>query len=301
MGPAGAVVSRGGLKLARQAASGGVTRITAEGGTREEYMSVRQIHAVWQLSKHGIVLTGAKQRVLLALADTANDDGLCWPGNDHIAAKCGISKRNVQRHKRELQAMGLLTAERRLGPDGRQTSNLYRLTLRGGESATPEKKSRGGESDTPEGRRKRHGGGGGTDTPGVAKPPPPIHVEPSVEPSRDPCKELTSRDVRTSGEAEASPPGKETNECATIEAERIFQTLWGRDWAKEPQAKEFAPLVYRVSMQIRRGQIPAATVLGFAGDVRDDYQAGKVRHRGAVFAGLLSQYWKRRAKGGDDE
>src|SRR3990167_8098730 len=46
--------------------------------------------------------------VLMALADHADDDGVCWPGIKGVAEKNRISVRAVQRHIRSLEAGGLL-------------------------------------------------------------------------------------------------------------------------------------------------------------------------------------------------
>jgi hypothetical protein len=60
----------------------------AEGGS----MSVRLMAEVWQLP-----MVPAEKLVALALADAANDDGLCWPSIATIARKSGLSERTVQR------------------------------------------------------------------------------------------------------------------------------------------------------------------------------------------------------------
>lgn len=72
--------------------------------------------------------TGAKM-VLLALADTANDDGECWPGRKFIAEKCGMTDRTVTTHIKTLEGLGLVNVEPRPRDDGSQASNLYRLPV----------------------------------------------------------------------------------------------------------------------------------------------------------------------------
>ena len=47
--------------------------------------------------------------VLLALADHANDDGYCWPGNASIARKCGLSERAVRGAMGWLESNGHIT------------------------------------------------------------------------------------------------------------------------------------------------------------------------------------------------
>ena len=44
--------------------------------------------------------------VLLALAETANDDGECWPGRKHLAKKCSLSGRSITNATAALEAAG---------------------------------------------------------------------------------------------------------------------------------------------------------------------------------------------------
>ena len=54
-------------------------------------MSVRIMTAVWS-----VTLPDSEKIVLLALADCANDEGLCWPSMATLAAKCSKSERDRQ-------------------------------------------------------------------------------------------------------------------------------------------------------------------------------------------------------------
>ena len=47
--------------------------------------------------------------VLLALADHANDDGYCWPGNTSLQQKCGLSERAVRTAMQSLETAGHMT------------------------------------------------------------------------------------------------------------------------------------------------------------------------------------------------
>lgn len=68
-----------------------------------------------------------KRLVLLALADSANDEGVCWPSMETLARKsnCGVS--SARRACQELEADGVLQRDAR-GKDGRQQSNLYTIS-----------------------------------------------------------------------------------------------------------------------------------------------------------------------------
>jgi hypothetical protein len=73
-------------------------------------MSVRVMSAVWELD-----LPASEKLVLLALADCANDEGLCWPSMSTIAKKCSKSDRTVQTSIKALADAGHLTRHEVLG------------------------------------------------------------------------------------------------------------------------------------------------------------------------------------------
>ena len=68
--------------------------------------------------------------VLLALADHADDQGVCWPGQRGIAAKVGRSRRTVQRTIMALEGLGLLAVEGQYR-DGARAASRYKLPLGG--------------------------------------------------------------------------------------------------------------------------------------------------------------------------
>jgi len=82
-------------------------------------------------------LTPALKLVLMALADAADDQGVCWPSVSTLAKKCTVSTRTVQRSLRVLIHSGLLIAETRQRRDGSSTSNRYRLLIVGGDNLSP--------------------------------------------------------------------------------------------------------------------------------------------------------------------
>jgi len=64
--------------------------------------------------------------ILIFLADSANQDGQCFPSHSTIAEVCETSVRTVKRKLDELCAMGFIEWENR-GHKGYKTSNLYQL------------------------------------------------------------------------------------------------------------------------------------------------------------------------------
>lgn len=71
----------------------------------------------------------APKMVLLALADRANDDGQCYPGQDTLAAKCSLSRSSVIENLKKLRDLGLLGWNHRAGEGGHRSSNFYQLNI----------------------------------------------------------------------------------------------------------------------------------------------------------------------------
>jgi Helix-turn-helix domain len=86
-------------------------------------LSVKQMSRVWEKAATDDPST---LLVLLALADWANDDGVCWPAIDSIAEKCRVSPRTAQRIVKELEECDLLEVTRKRG---RTHTNTYRLKV----------------------------------------------------------------------------------------------------------------------------------------------------------------------------
>ena len=93
-------------------------------------------------------LTPTLKLILMALADAADDQGVCWPSVSTLAKKCTVSTRTVQRSLRVLIHSGLLIAETRQRRDGSSTSNRYRLLIVGGDNLSPPSEA----DDTPPGQ-----------------------------------------------------------------------------------------------------------------------------------------------------
>lgn len=87
-------------------------------------MSIRASNWAW-----GQNLPPTQKVTLLALADQADDDGVCWPSMKTIARKVCVDVRTAQRNIRVLEDANLVSVEARRRPDGDATSNLYRLAL----------------------------------------------------------------------------------------------------------------------------------------------------------------------------
>ena len=87
-------------------------------------MSVKAMAWAWEQT-----LKPTDQLVLLALADHADDDGICWPGQKLIAEKCNVTRKTVWASLKRLTEQGLIASEQQFRNDGSRTSNLYLLAI----------------------------------------------------------------------------------------------------------------------------------------------------------------------------
>lgn len=68
--------------------------------------------------------------VLVALADNADDDGVCWPGQKFVAEKTGLTKRSVNKSVAKLVDLKLIEVQHRHDQVGRPISNMYQLCVK---------------------------------------------------------------------------------------------------------------------------------------------------------------------------
>ena len=79
---------------------------------------------VWKHSKHA----GGSLLVLLALADFANDEGICYPSQKTLAKKSRLSGRQVRRTVGEIVGSGELAIVR--AGRGRGLKTVYRVIVK---------------------------------------------------------------------------------------------------------------------------------------------------------------------------
>ena len=102
-------------------------------------MSIRIMTQVWESAQK----TATHKLILLAFADHANDDGLCWPSIDTISNKSQLSHRQTQRIIHDLIGDNLLKVvdkhtQHRTPTYEVRGDNLTPLELSGVTSETPE-------------------------------------------------------------------------------------------------------------------------------------------------------------------
>jgi DNA-binding Lrp family transcriptional regulator len=88
---------------------------------------------VWELQD----ISATQKLVLLALADWANDEGLCWPSINRLAVKTGATSRSVQRLIRQLEELGLVKREEVVGKGNRYWIALPMTECHPRHSVTP--------------------------------------------------------------------------------------------------------------------------------------------------------------------
>lgn len=115
-------------------------------------MSVKCTVWAWGIKN----LKGTQKLVLLALADTANDDGECWPGIERIADKCCISRSSLIQIITKLVDMRLIEKNKRFDDKGLSKTNLYRLNLELSPESGPPTKNEQGFLDEEDKELKKH-------------------------------------------------------------------------------------------------------------------------------------------------
>lgn len=93
------------------------------------FISPAAVDVLFRLRQVG-TLTPQQFMVGMALASFMNKDGCCHPGSGTLAEMCRMDSSQVRRTLRQLEALGFVEVERRLG-----RSSIY--TLVGRDSYTP--------------------------------------------------------------------------------------------------------------------------------------------------------------------
>lgn len=84
-------------------------------------MSVHVSSWVWKHSR----ASGNDLLVMVALADIANDEGMCWPSVKFVATRCKISTDTVRRIVHRLRDDGEISIQEQRNANGHQASNIY--------------------------------------------------------------------------------------------------------------------------------------------------------------------------------
>ena len=183
-------------------------------------MSIRLMSQVWEDTR---IESQSELLVLLALADHARDDGLCWPSMRCIAGKARIEERSAQRIVRRLIEKGLIELVSQGGcVEGHNTPNRYRVLagetrqIHGATAGHPEVtmgRAIRGDRESPRGDPR--------DTDGVTRESPrgdpkgrPNHqINHQIEPSITTTTAYPKTDKETN---EANKPREASSSCRTL-------------------------------------------------------------------------------------
>lgn len=116
--------------------------------------------------------------VLIALADNANDQRVCWPSLENLAVKCDLTIQGVRNQIKKLEEEGFLVVER---SGGRASNRYIVLPNPPGQPPIPLRVDRPTTPNTVEGSTPNH----------IGQPPTPLTPTPNtVDPNRkEPSKE----------------------------------------------------------------------------------------------------------------
>lgn len=199
-------------------------------------MSIKVMNFVWEHSRQ----KGAALLALLAIADSANDDGFCWLALPKIAKKARQDAPNTRTYIQKIERDGeVIVYERRNEEDPtQQHSNLYKVVMPGTSEETPPdlrgKLKRRQPKPVPP--RKIKGGGNFTPTPLIELPPPPSQnygADPLSNPSSIPDQEKKKDSSPNGGAGDPAPedpPKERTPEQAARDAlNAAVETMFGAE------------------------------------------------------------------------
>lgn len=96
-------------------------------------MSIKLMTSVWERED----LNQTQKLILLALADWANDEGLCWPSINRLAIKTSMAARSVQRIIRQLEDMQFVRRDEVTGKGNRYWISIPLTECHPRHSVTP--------------------------------------------------------------------------------------------------------------------------------------------------------------------
>ena len=167
-------------------------------------MSIKWSGMVWHNSQQ----TGSGLLVLLAIADHANDDGICWPSVARLARMARVSERQCQRLISQLVNAGELAVER--GGHGPKSTTVYRIRI------LPVLAENKGDIQGIKGDIQR------------AKGDIAVSPEPSIEPSIEPVAEERASEPTPEPTPEPTAPAATAKSQPTRDAWIIeYENVWG--------------------------------------------------------------------------
>jgi hypothetical protein len=218
----------------------------------------------------------AELLVLLALADHARDDGLCWPSIRTIAAKARIEERSAQRILRRLIEKGLVELMSKGGCiEGQNVPNRYRV--KGGDFGSPHSLTEshpgvtlgqvvGGDRQSPRGDPEN--------TDGVTLGQGNHHIEPSL--SKTTTSSLSTIDGQKENQKGHRDEGTDasSSSCRFFVGESPFESQRALDRDSEPGSA--ADLIDQLVRQYGLSQNQRKVVVQYRDAKGEEYVRKKV-------------------------
>ncbi|MFJ2989973.1 helix-turn-helix domain-containing protein [Collimonas sp. NPDC087041] len=73
-------------------------------------MSIALMTLAWKMD-----MQSGRKMVLLAMCDSANDEGKCWPSIEALMTKCSMGERTIQQHLAGMESDGIIKRDMRAG------------------------------------------------------------------------------------------------------------------------------------------------------------------------------------------
>lgn len=221
-------------------------------------MSVKWTARIWEHAD----LKGSDLLMLLAVADHANDEGVCWPKVKTLATKARLSTRQAQRVLQRLEDDGYMIRDN-IGGRGNATNYVLqepeRWPKKGDATMSPKKKPKGDTTTSPNTAKKgdigdveRVTSSAQRVTSGAQKGDIASHtreepsIEPSIEPSEEPCMSADADSTLTEwqefmgglcwvchGHMKVNSLTESQKGQLTAEAKRISKLGYGREQLRE--------------------------------------------------------------------
>ncbi|WP_050991049.1 MULTISPECIES: helix-turn-helix domain-containing protein [Bradyrhizobium] len=206
--------------------------------------------------------SASNKLTLLALANYADDKGICWPTQETLARDTEQSIDTVQRRIKSLVKLGLVRVETRPGGRGRWDGRKYHLAMGVAEMSKPQSAARSKPENEPP-ARLHHAAPGPATIPHQARSPyrTAVRCITSKEPPIEPPARTTpnSADERLQAFQSRSEPTE-------VIQNRIAQRLGSEGWLILGELSDAQRA--RLTTLQRRGELDDAALASFAASVR---------------------------------
>ena len=218
-------------------------------------MSVEAVQAVWRHAE----ASGGDLNVLLALANRADEHGVCWPEVEELVRKSRLKRRGVQYALRRLEASGqLVTLEDGEGGRGRAPLRWIRLPGLDGDTKGAIRRRRKGAIRDEKGRNPQHEKGAIRDAAHIGAP-----------------EDTAGKSVETSGNRQARAG-------ARVARRPVTEIEWALAAAVLDAFNRLAGTGYTL----------AAHYTPIVGRIREHPELGTADHAGIVEEALRRPWWE---------